>query len=270
MIGTSIRLLGAVALMTVALAAGAAGKAAKGAAEMSAPDIRACMARNLVARGALRDLALETFDKEGKLNSLRMRLYWKPSKTGGTRVHLRMVEPPAMAGSAYLMLQEGPTEEVYFSLPGAEHGLRITGQNMSEPLWGTDFSYGEIKEVLGMLVGGTTTKAADGTVADRATWTLETAAAGDAYSKVVSSVDQKSCTLLKSDFYAKSGKLRKTLEADVTTLLQADKYWTILGYTMSDKEKGTHTTLSLTDLSFDESMPERLFDPKRFTEPVPK
>ena len=258
------------ALCLTLLAGGAAaeGKAGGKKSAKGEKEIRACMAKNLVSRGALRDLALSKFDKEGKVGDLRMRLYWKPSKTGGTRVHLKIVEPPAMAGSSYLLLQEGYNEEIYFALPGVDHGLRITGQNTSEPLWGTDFSYGEIKEVLGLLVTGNTVKGADGKVADRAVWTLETSvAAGEAYNKVVSSVDQKSCTMLKSEFVGKSGKTRKVLEADVSTLLQADKYWTILGYTMSDLEKGTHTTLTLTDLSFDESMAEKMFDPRRFAEP---
>src|SRR5687767_11802243 len=69
--------------------------------------IRDCMSKNLVARGALRDLGLEVYDKEGKVRSLRMRLFWKPAKGRGQRVNLRLIDPPAMAGSSYLLLQEG-------------------------------------------------------------------------------------------------------------------------------------------------------------------
>ena len=265
-LSTSVLALAAVLLAGASATADAAkGKSTEGT---TVKDIRGCMAKNLVGRGALRDLALDVYDKEGKINSLRMRLYWKPSKSGGTRVHLHMVEPPAMANSVYLLLQEGMSEEIYFALPGADHALRITGQNTSEPLWGTDFSYGEIKEVLGLLATGQTARLPDGKVGDRAVYRLETQTiAGDQYTKVVSSIDQKSCTLMKSEFIARNGKPRKVLEADVSTLLQADKYWTILGYTMSDLDKGTHTQLNLTDLSFDENMSERLFDPRRFAEP---
>ena len=237
-------------------------------ANMTVKDIRTCMARNLVTRGALRDLALERYDKEGKVGSLRMKLFWKPSKTGGNRVNLRLLEPPAMLGSSYLLLQEGMNEEVYFYLPGADHALRITGQNMSEPLWGTDFSYGEIKEVLGLLATGQTIRNPDAKVADRAVYVLETETPADdeGYKKVVSYVDQKSCTLLKSEFFGKEDKPLKVLDADVSTLIQADKYWTLLGYTMSDLTKGTHTKLTLTDLSFDERMPDKLFGPTTFFE----
>src|SRR5688572_5064584 len=130
-------LLGALAL-ALSGAAGAETTEKPKAAPGSVPEIRACMADNLVKRGALRDLQLGVYDKEGQVRELRMRLYWKPSKTGGSRMHLRVVEPAAMIGSSYLLLQEGPSEEVYFHLQGADRALRITGQNMSEPLWGTD------------------------------------------------------------------------------------------------------------------------------------
>jgi hypothetical protein len=258
-------LLGALAL-ALSGAAGAQPAAKAKAAPSSVQEIRACMSDNLVKRGALRDLQLGVYDKEGQVRELRMRLYWKPSKTGGSRVHLRVVEPQAMLGSSYLLLQEGPSEEVYFYLPGADRALRITGQNMSEPLWGTDFSYGEIKQVMGLLVSGDTQRLADAAVGGRGAYVLETKTAKDSgYRKVVNSVDKASCVLLKSEFVAASGdKPRKVLEGDLSTLLQADKYWTMLGYKMSDLSRGTYTTLTLSDLSIDERLSEKLFSPKEF------
>jgi hypothetical protein len=236
--------------------------------EWAVKDVRDCMARNLVRKGALRDLALDVFDKEGKVRSLRLRLFWKPSKTGGNRVNIRLLEPPAMLGSSYLLLQEGMKEEVFFYLPGADRALRITGQNMAEPLWGTDFSYGEIKEVLGLLVVGDTKRLDDSTVAERPTFVLETQTKVEetGYRKVLSYVDQTACVLLKSEFFARADAPRKVLDADVTTLLQADRYWTVLGYKMSDLVRKTNTQLTLTDLSLDERLPEKLFDPNKFFE----
>ena len=229
-------------------------------------EIRACMSDNLVKRGALRDLQLGMFDKEGKVRDMKVRLYWKPSKSGGSRVHLRIVEPVAMVGSAYLMVQEGMSEEVYFYLPGADRALRITGQNMSEPLWGTDFSYGEIKQVMGLLVAGDASRAADATVGGRSAYVVETqtSSAETGYRKVVSYVDQATCVLLKSEFVATGDKPRKVLEGDVASMLQADKYWTMLSYKMTDVNRNTYTQLALSDLSIDERLSEKLFSPKEF------
>ena len=262
-----IVLAAAAAVLGFAHAAAAAPpKAAKDPAALTVKDIRSCMSKNLVAKGALRDLALDVFDKEGKIRSLRMRLFWKPSKTRGTRVNLRLIDPPAMLGSSYLLLQEGANEEVYFYLPGADRALRITGQNMSEPLWGTDFSYGEIKQVLGLLVVGDTQRLPDQQVQGRPVYVLETQTKMEetGYRKVVSSIDQQSCTLLRSEFYARADAPRKLLDADVSSLLQADKYWAVLAYTMTDVARNTHTQLNLTDLSFDERLSEKMFQPDTF------
>jgi hypothetical protein len=261
-------IVGAAVAAVLGLAQPAAAEPGKESATMTVQGIRACMGKNLVARGALRDLNLDVYDKEGKIRGLHMRLFWKPSKTRGQRVNLRLLDPPAMAGSSYLLLQEGMKEEVYFYLPGADRALRITGKNMNEPLWGTDFSYGEIKHVLGMLVTGDTTRLADQQISGRPTYVLETQTPADesGYKRVVSSVDQATCTLLRSEFYARPDAPRKLLDADVNSLLQADKYWAVLSYTMTDVLRNTHTQLNLTDLSFDERLGEKLFDPKTFFE----
>ena len=258
-------LLGAAALvLSTAVAAQSADKPK--AAPESVKDIRACMSDNLVKRGALRDLQLGIYDREGKVRDLAMKLYWKPSKSNGSRVHLRIVKPELMLGSSYLMLQEGPQEEVYFYLPGADRALRITGQNMSEPLWGTDFSYGEIKQVLGLLVTGDTKRIEDASVQGRIAFVLETQTSmkETGYRQVVNYVDKASCVLLKSEFIATGDKPKKVLEGDLTTLLQADRYWTMLGYKMTDLSRGTYTTLALSDLSIDERLSEKLFNPAEF------
>ncbi len=238
-------------------------------AKATIAEIQSCMSANLIGRAALRDLAVKVTDREGKEHALRMKLYWKPDTSGRTRLNLRLMEPAATRGSSYLMLQNGGQEEVYFWLPGGDRALRITGQNTGEPLWGTDFSYAEIKQVLGLIALGDSTRLTDATVEKRPTYVLETrtALADSGYSKVLSYVDRATCTLLKSEFFAKGDKPRKVLDADVSSLLQADQYWTVLGYTMRDLRAGSRTRVDLSDFSVDERLPERLFEPKRFFEP---
>ncbi len=230
--------------------------------------INGCMANNLVNRGALRDLTLQPTDREGKSRTLKLKFFWKPSAKHEPRVNLRLVEPLAMQGSGYLLTIKGGSEEVYFYFPGADRSLKITGKNMSEPLWGTDFSYGEIKQVIGLLATGATERKDDAVIEKRPAFVLETKTSEETgYQKVVSYVDQSACVLLKSEFFAKPGQPRKILQADVSSLLQADTYWLVLNYTMRDLREGTQTLLAMSDFSLLERMPERLFDPKRFYEP---
>ncbi|HUS25253.1 MAG TPA: outer membrane lipoprotein-sorting protein [Candidatus Binatia bacterium] len=258
-------LVSTVALAGIAQAASVAAKPAR-----TLRDIHDCMAKNLTKKGALRDLSATVTDREGKSRKLRMRLFWKPTKGGSHRINLRLTEPAPVAGSSYLLLVHGSKEDVWFSLPATDKPLHVTGKNMSEPLWGTDFSYGEIKQVLGLVATGDVSLKADTQVAGRPAYVLESEGGADetGYQKVTSYVDRQSCTLLKSEFHEKAGgPPRKVLEADVSTLLQADVYWAMLGYTMKDLAQGTQTKLELTDLSFDERLPESLFTPEHFFEP---
>jgi hypothetical protein len=261
----------ATALMLLTSGAAQADTPAPAAAKAASTvaDIQACMSANLVGRAALRDLGVKVTDRENKQHNLRMKLYWKPGAKGETRLNLRLLEPAATRGSSYLMLQSKGKEEVYFWLPAADRALRITGENTAEPLWGTDFSYGEIKQVLGLLAVGESTLKADAKVGARTAWVLETqtSMAESGYQKVLSYVDQTSCTLLKSEFFAKAETPRKVLEADLASLFQIDKYWTVLGYTMRDLRAGSRTEISLSEFSIDERLPEYLFEPKRFFEP---
>ncbi len=235
----------------------------------SLDEIKSCMDANLVNRGALRDLSVQVTDREGKAHALRLKLYWKPSDKGEARVNLRLLEPLAMKGSSYLLLQQGRQEKVWFHLPAADRSLHVTGKNMSEPLWGTDFSYGEIKQVLGLLYAGNTVLKGTGTTGGRETYVLETTTDPDAsgYRRVVSQIDRKTCVLLQSDFYAKADAPLKQLEADTASLLTLEGYSVVLGYTMRNLQERTQTKVELSDFTLEERLPERMFDPDRFFEP---
>jgi outer membrane lipoprotein-sorting protein len=243
----------------------------KAAVGMKASDIQACMRKNLVDRAALRDLTITSTDREGKSHDIKVKLYWKPGANGQVRVNLRLVAPQAIAGSSYLLLQKGDKEVVYFYLPGAARAVQLEGDSLSEPMWNTDFSYNEIKEVMGLIAAGTTARSSDVTVAGRPAFALQTLTNVDedsgTYTRVNSAVDQASCTLLRSEFYVKGAEMTKLLEADTSTLMAVDTYSVILRYTMRDQRSGTHTTVDLSDFTLLERMPEKLFDPEHFFEP---
>jgi hypothetical protein len=238
-------------------------------ADASLSDIQACMNHNLVQRGALRDLNVKVTDREGGDHGLRMKLYWKPTTTHEPRVQLRLLEPMAMRGSSYLLLQDGAQEQVYFHLPNVENAVQITGKNMSEPLWGTDFSYGEIKQVLGLLFQGKTRRIDDASIDQRPVYVLDTEADADAsgYQSVRSYVDQATCVLLKSEFFAKGETPVKTLSADVSSLITLDDYSVVLGYTMRNHAAGSQTVIELSDFTLLEHLPDWMFDPGRFFQP---
>jgi hypothetical protein len=255
----------AVALSVVAAAASA--KVEKSdPAKMSVDDIRACMRGNFVNRGSLRELNVKSTDREGATHQIRMKLFWKPAKDGKARMNLRVLEPKDLHGSSYLLLEREKGEDVFFFLPANKTVLKVTGNEMARPLWGTDFSYTEIRQVQGLLLDGATKRLPDAPVSDRQSFVLETATKSEStgYKKVLSYVDQASCALIKSEFFAKGDKPRKVLEADLTQLMQVDTYWLVLGYKMTNLVEGSHTDLTMGDITLLESKSDKLFDPDQF------
>jgi hypothetical protein len=233
---------------------------------MTVDDIRGCMRDNLVDRGSLRELNVKATDREGQSHQIKMKLFWKPGKNGLARMNLRVLEPADLHGSSYLLLEQPKGEEVFFFLPANHTVLKVTGNEMTRPLWGTDFSYTEIKQVQGLLLDGMTKRVADANVSDKPSFVLETATRQEVtgYKKVVSYVDQASCTLVKSEFYAKGHKPKKVLEADLSSLTKVDIYWLVLGYKMTNLAEGTHTDLTMGDLFLLEKNTEKMFDPEQF------
>jgi hypothetical protein len=111
---------------------------------------------------------------------------------------------------------------------------------------------------------------ADARVFKRAAFVLEVTGAGGGagYSRIASYVDQATCTLLKAEFFSGT-ELRKVLAADVTTLVEVEPWWLILGYTIENRRSGTSTALSLSNVYLREHLPEELFDPASFYRVTP-
>lgn len=62
-------------------------------AKMSIADISACMRANVVDRGSMRDFEIESTDREGKANSFKAKLFWKPvGEDDETRMTLQVLE----------------------------------------------------------------------------------------------------------------------------------------------------------------------------------
>ena len=251
-------------------AAEAGGGSGRDPAAMSVDDISVCMRANIVDRGSLRDFDVISIDREGKSSGFKVKLFWKPADAGETRMVLQVLEPETYKGTAYLVISKPQAEDVvHVYLPALDRVQPITGADMSQPLWGTDFTLAEVKQVQGVLQDGVTKRLADATVMDRAAFVLDTATSVEetGYMRVTSFVDQKTCTLLKTELYADASGPRKVLEADLSTLLQAGKFWLMLGYRMRDLRAGTQTTVKLSDVYLLEDLPRTLFTPEGFYKP---
>jgi hypothetical protein len=236
-----------------------------------AQEVIKCMQRNFVERGVLRQLEVTTTDRAGKQSQLALNMYWKPFGDGA-RISLQVTQPKDLEGSAYLIQEtKGGADELYVYLPAVGKVRKISGAARGENLWGTDFSYEEFKLVQGLTFTGASKKMPDAVVGDRPTFVMETKLDGveSAVSKVLAYVDQKSCTLLKSELFNQAGNQVKVLQGDLSMLFETSDYgdrpiWMLLGYTMKDLERGSQSVVQLSEISLLEKAPPSLFEPDSF------
>ena len=163
--------------------------------------------------------------------------------------------------------ENGGRDAIYMYLAALQRVRRVQGQQAAESLWGTDFSYEDVKQVQGILTSGKTEKLADETLADRKVWVLSvTPAEADVsnYMKVVSYVDQQTCVVLQTEFFEREGQPRKRLTADATSLAQLGDRRVVKEYLMQDLRDETQTTLSLSNIEHDQDIPSRLFSRQSF------
>jgi hypothetical protein len=240
-------------------------------AGMSVADINACMRANIVDRGSLREIEMVSIDREENSRKLRMKLFWKPAKDGAAaRTVLQVVEPAEYAGAAYLAISKLEGDEVYVYLPALGRVQRVQGE-LDGSLFGTDFTYGDVRQVQALVESAKTKRLADEKVFERAAFVLDVASdvGTTGYTRIKSYVDQATCTLLKAEFFLGGSEPKKVLEAQLSTLVEIEPWWLILGYTMENRRTRTTTDLNLSNVFLLERLPEELFDPTSFHRVTP-
>lgn len=254
-----VAILGLASMASIAQAADPAG--------MSVTDISTCMRANVWDRGSLRDFQIASTDREGKTSTIKSKVFWKPAKDNpDERITLQVVEPETIAGTSYLLVTDGQADTLYLYLPALQRVQPVASNEMSQKLWGSDFTLADVKQVQGLLLDGEAKRLADTSVANRPAYLIETTTNMEqtGYRKVLTYVDQESCTLTKTELFSDSDTPHKILEADISTLLEVEPYWMMLGYRMTDHRSGTHTDLKLSDIYILERLPEALFTPDGF------
>jgi len=236
-------------------------------ASRSIEDISACMRVNVFDRGAVRDFQIKTTDREGKSKTLKFKVFWKPDKSSdNVRITMQVIQPENLAGTAYLLIREAEEEQLYLYLPALGKVRQVVGGEIFQRLWGSDLTFADIKQIQGLLLDGEVQKRADQQVSDRPVHLLETITNAEqtGYRLVRSYVDEESCMLLKAELFSDSKNPHKILEADISTLMEIDPWWVILGYRMTDNRAGTYTEILLSDIYIEERLPKALFTPDGF------
>ena len=226
-----------------------------------------CMKGNLPPSARVQELEMVSTDRAGGTRRLTANLY--AMTDGLLRLTLRVIDPPELAGSAYLLREtEGPREDdVYLALPKAQRVRHITGAQASQSLFGTDFNFADVRQIQGAFGGGEGKLEAAAEIDKRPVHVISVApekGKASPYTLIRSWVDQKSCVALKTEFH-EGDKPRKRLTSPAASLKQSDKYWYASEMEMADLKTETRTTVKLGRLIDVDGLSTRYFNPNTFS-----
>lgn len=253
-------------IVTVALALIAPAVWAEGSTPRSLDDIRACVQANLPTVSLRQKVELKSADAAGGRRELEAHLYAQQDARSRVNLMLSVQAPPDLAGARYLLVEKTDYDDIYVYLPAVRKTRRVMGAMRGQPLWGTDFSYEDLKYLQDGFGGHDTEYLGDGTLADRPVHHLRIkpgAEAQSAYETIEVDLDQATCLLLEARFFDAAG-MRKRMTSDPTQFSQVGTSWISGFVTMYDLSNETLSTMALSEIVYDESFSRNRFNPKTF------
>lgn len=227
-------------------------------------DVQACMEANLPDTVRVQKIEVTVYDRVGQPRVMTGAVVGA-REAGRGRVMARVDAPGDLAGTAFLV-REASSPEMYLYLPGINRVKRIAGAMTAGKLWGTDFTFGEFREVSNAFAGGSASL--DG--ADRFdgrpvhVMTLQPRPGEvSAYDSTRVFVDQKTCVALKAEF-RRAGRVRKLLSAPAAQLRRTGEHWYAGELVLNDLVSQTRTQLRVLQVSTPKKLSANYFHPQQF------
>lgn len=239
--------------------------AAAQAAEYPAKQTLDCMRRNIPQSLRVQEFELTSIDRAGGTRTMRGKLFARTDE-GKLRAMIKIKSPPDLNGAAYLVREGKEKDDMYVFVPALNKVRRISGVGTDGPLFGTDFSYTDIKQMQNAAEGGTVKLENPETIDGRPVTVLSiTPKAGtpSRYSLIRNWIDQKACVPLKIEF-SEGKTVRKRLSTTVNAIAQSGAIWYLAEAKMSDLKDNTSTTLKVTGLASDVKISDRYFNAASF------
>jgi hypothetical protein len=224
-----------------------------------------CMRGNIPKIMRIQEFELNAVDPAGGSRVLRGRLF-AVRQDDLMRAMVKIKAPADLNNAAYLVREGKERDDMFIFLPALNRVRRIMGGSADSPLFGTDLSYSDIKQVQNAFSGGPVKLEKADVLEGRPVHVLAmtpSAAAQSNYTLIRGWVDQKTCVALKVEFYEGTA-VRKRLSSSAKSLKQAGSNWYTSEALMEDLRTKSHTTLKITGLTNVDKLSERYFNATSF------
>jgi hypothetical protein len=173
---------------------------------------------------------------------------------------VRFRSPGDVAGTAFLMREgKGGKSEQHIYLPGLRRTRRIAGREREGSFMGSDFTYSDLRRVDDKHAAHK--KLPDETLSGAAVYVIESIVSKEAksqYSKIVTWVRKTDFVPLRTRFYDKGGKLKKTLYARKVKELDGRP---VVVESLMKSESGHETVLVVESMKRRDDFPDSAFTP---------
>lgn len=178
---------------------------------------------------------------------------WNRDKKTG---FIEFTSPARDKGTKYLRLDDN----LWMYLPSIEKVIKISGHLLRQSMMGGDFSYEDLLDKTKLLEDYTATVVDEEQFADSPCYVLELIAVSKeiTYYRKKLWVDKNRFVALKSEMYAKTGKLLKMMTVENVEFIQGRYYPTHI--VMQDLiRKNSRTEFVVTEIEFDVNIPASVF-----------
>jgi hypothetical protein len=235
------------------------------AEELDPAPARACLERNSPKSTVSFRAEFAKVDRLGGERHSRATVIGKKFAADGLRrIVLRFDRPPEVRDTAMLMIESTTGPSDFYVWSPDERRVRRIASRSNGGLFGTDFSYDDFENWRSFQKHGHSERLPDAVVADRPVYVLESEAAEgeeSSYERVVTSIDQESCVVLKVDSYEPGAKLRKVLRADPTKVQKIGALAFAGALELEDVIDGTRTRVTIDQVKLDAQIPDSRFRP---------
>ncbi len=234
----------------------------------SATAVTDCAARNAPESTIGHYARFNTTDGSGGSRELLTRLY-AMREDEALNLNLRIVEPLNLAGTTYLIREKPDQDDMRVYIPALRKVRRVTGNMAATDLWGTSFSYLDIKLLFGAFIDGERELGPDETISGRPTVKLlirPSDTEGAPFERLAAVIDKETCVILAIDFLDVESQPVKRLTASLDSIQSFDERMLATRYRMDDLLSGVTTDVELSKLEFDEDLGRAVFNTRGFAD----
>jgi len=232
-------------------------------------EIEACFRANMPEKTSVQTVKLRSTDRGGGQRTLEAKLYWKRTPEGFSRTLIEIEAPPSDSGSAYLWLERKTGEDMFVYLPELQRVRRIHPRTAAGALFGTDFSYDNVKQFQKISQeGASAERLPDATLEGREVAVVRSFPAGKEgspplYESIVYFVDRESCIPLKIEFYGAKATLRKIARVDPASITREGEGWVARSVSIRDLGNETESELIVEKIELDAEVSDKVFSVQR-------